>query len=54
MEMVGAGLFLSALVGVLADDTGQLQLLGGPLPTPDPRDIGHPPATTVSTDPADQ
>ena len=32
MEMVGAGLFLTALVGVLADDTGQLHLQDGPTP----------------------
>ena len=51
MEMVGAGLFLSALVGVLADDTGQLQLLGGPTPPVRDAAAGSDPAADTGTPP---
>ena len=51
MEMVGAGLFLSALVGVLADDTGQLQLLGGPTPPVGDAAAGSDPAADTGTPP---
>ncbi len=51
MEMVGAGLFLSALVGVLADDTGQLQLLGGPTPPVGDAAAGSHPAADTGTPP---
>jgi hypothetical protein len=37
MELAGAGLFLSALVAVLADDTGLVRLAPGPSPPVDPR-----------------
>ena len=38
MEMAGAGLFLSALVAVLADQTGQVRLVAGPPSTSDAAD----------------
>jgi hypothetical protein len=35
MEMTGAALFISALVAVLADQTGQIRLVAGPPPPPE-------------------
>ena len=50
MEMAGAGLFLSALVAVLADQTGQVRLVGGPLqPVVDTAEGNDPVADTPPT-----
>jgi hypothetical protein len=32
MEMIGVGLFLSALIAVLADQTGHVRIIAGPPP----------------------
>lgn len=42
MEMTGAGLFLSALVAVLADQTGQVRLIAGPPAPPEDAATGGP------------
>ena len=47
MELTGAGLFLSALVEVLAGETGQVRLLAGPPPPTKAASAGgDPPAAT--------
>ena len=48
MELTGAGLFLSALIAVLADDTGQIRVLAGPPPATGPAD-GPPRAAGSAT-----
>ena len=49
MEMAGAGLFLSALVAVLADQTGQVRLVAGAPPPPEDAAEGDDPTANGDT-----